>query len=87
MREQKLTLALPAEANNTSQMAGKQPSWGEYQELLTVVGILEKLPISRRTLCDHVKHGRIPAIKLGKRVLFHWGSVEAALLRLQRGAE
>jgi len=45
----------------------------------------EKLPISRRTLFTWERDGKIPVVKIGRRKLFHWPSVEAALLRLQRG--
>lgn len=47
---------------------------------------LNRLPVSRRTLANWRTEGKIPYIKAGKRVLFHWPSVEAALLRTQRGA-
>lgn len=80
-------LAVAAGASTPTEPAAKQLTCGEYLGLLTVAGILEKLPISRRTLCDHIKHGRIPAIKLGRRILFDWESVRAALLRQQRASE
>jgi excisionase family DNA binding protein len=51
--------------------------------LLTVPEILARLRISRKTLYDHVRQKKIPAIKLGRRVLFNWTDVEAALRRLQ----
>ncbi len=57
----------------------------EPEGFLTTDQLLERLPISRRTLSNHRKAGLIPAVKLGDRVLFHWKSVEAALLRRQRG--
>ena len=48
--------------------------------------ILERLPISRRTLANYRTAGKIPFVRLGgRRILFHWPSVEAALLRHQRG--
>ena len=51
------------------------------RELLTIV------PISRRTLYEWRKAGTIPWINAkGRRVLFHYPSVEAALLRLQKPA-
>jgi Helix-turn-helix domain len=49
--------------------------------------ILARLPVSRRTLFNWRVSGKIPHVKIGRRNLFHWPSVEAALLRLQRGAE
>jgi len=49
--------------------------------------ILTRIPVSRRTLWNWRDSGKIPFIKIGRRNLFHWPSVEAALLRLQRGHE
>jgi hypothetical protein len=48
--------------------------------------ILRQVPVSRRTLFNLRQSGKIPYINLGgRRVLYHWPSVEAALLRQQRG--
>lgn len=47
--------------------------------------LLARVPISRRTAFNWVQEGKIPCVKIGRRKLFHWPSVEAALLRLQRG--
>jgi predicted DNA-binding transcriptional regulator AlpA len=50
--------------------------------------LLAKLPISRRTLFNWRTSGKIPCVRLGgRRILFHWPSVEAALLRYQRGGQ
>jgi hypothetical protein len=47
--------------------------------------ILARLPVSRRTLFNWRASGKIPSIKIGRRCLYHGPSVDAALLRLQRG--
>ena len=48
--------------------------------------LLKRLPVSRRTLFSWRTSGKIPFVRLGgRRVLFHWPSIEAALLRNQRG--
>jgi hypothetical protein len=47
--------------------------------------LLARLPISRRTLFNWRVTGKIPHVKIGRRILFHWPSCEAALLRLQHG--
>lgn len=47
--------------------------------------LLAKLPICRRTAYNWIKQGKLPCIKIGRRKIFHMPSVEAALLRLQRG--
>lgn len=48
--------------------------------------LLKRLPVSRRTLFNWRATGKIPFVRLGgRRVLFHWPSVEAALLRKQQG--
>ena len=50
--------------------------------------LLQRLPISRRTLFNWRTSGKIPSVKLGgRRILFHWPSVETALLRQQRGGQ
>jgi hypothetical protein len=49
--------------------------------------ILGRVPVCRRTLKAWRDAGKIPFAKIGKRVLYHWPSVEAALLRSQRNAE
>jgi predicted site-specific integrase-resolvase len=48
--------------------------------------LLNRIPVSRRTLFSWRETGKIPCVRLGgRRVLFHWPSVEAALLRKQKG--
>ena len=49
--------------------------------------LLTRIPISRRTAFNWIRQGKLPCVKIGRRKLFHWPSVEAALLRQQRGAE
>jgi hypothetical protein len=58
----------------------------ELNTFLDEKQILARLPVSRRTLFSWRTTGKIPYVRLGgRRVLFHWPSVEAALLRMQRG--
>ena len=40
-----------------------------------------------RSLRNYVRSGIIPRIKIGRRVLFRWPQVEAALARLEGGAQ
>jgi predicted DNA-binding transcriptional regulator AlpA len=47
--------------------------------------LLARLPVSRRTCYAWVQSGKLPCCKIGRRKLYHWPSVEAALLRMQRG--
>jgi predicted site-specific integrase-resolvase len=49
--------------------------------------LLKRIPISRRTAFNWIEAGKLPCIKIGRRKLFHWSSVEAALLRQQSGME
>jgi hypothetical protein len=50
--------------------------------------LLARLPISRRTLFNWRMTGKIPCVRLGgRRILFHWPSIEAALLRYQQGGQ
>ena len=49
--------------------------------------LLARLPVSRRTLGNWKAKGILPYIKIGRRCLYEWASVQAALLRLQRGGQ
>ncbi len=49
--------------------------------------LLTKLPISRRTLGNWKAKGFLPYIKIGRRCLYDWASVQGALLRRQRGGQ
>ena len=47
------------------------------------------VPLCERSLREAIRRGRIPSIRLpgARRVMFHLDSVQAALLRMQRGAQ
>jgi predicted DNA-binding transcriptional regulator AlpA len=85
----------PEAATDTTKLAAIpvefQPRLESDRELKTFLAekeLLKRLPISRRTLFDWRTSGKIPCVRLGgRRILFHWPSVEAALLRQQRGGE
>jgi hypothetical protein len=47
--------------------------------------LLRRIPVSRRTAFTWVQNGKLPCVKINRRKLFHWPSVEQALLRQQRG--
>src|SRR5213596_3121358 len=49
--------------------------------------LLARLPISRRTLGNWKAKGFLPYIKIGRRCLYDWTSVQGALLRRQRGGQ
>jgi Helix-turn-helix domain len=44
-----------------------------------------RLPVSRRTIHNWRRAGKIPSIVIGRRVLFCWENVADALRRLERG--
>jgi predicted DNA-binding transcriptional regulator AlpA len=77
-----LQIQLPA----ANPLAIKQSS-GQSNEssFITEMQLLKKLSISRSTVFTWRMSGKIPTVKLGRRTLYHWPSVEAALLRCQRG--
>jgi predicted DNA-binding transcriptional regulator AlpA len=65
---------------------GRFESDKELKAFIDEKQLLVRLPVSRRTLFNWRAAGKIPSVRLGgRRVLFHWPSVEAALLRMQRG--
>jgi excisionase family DNA binding protein len=49
--------------------------------------LLLRLPVSRRTIHNWRTSGKIPSIKIGRRVLFCWENVAEALRRLERGVQ
>ena len=55
------------------------------QGFIDEIKLRKLVPVSHGTLWAWRKSGKIPAVVIGRRVLFHWPSVEADLLRLQRG--
>ena len=59
----------------------------ELKTFLDEKEMLRRLPISRRTLFNWRESGKIPVVKIGRRCLYHFPSIEAALLRMQRGGE
>jgi len=59
----------------------------ERKAFLDEKEMLRRLPISRRTAFTWVQTGKLPCVKIGRRKLYHWPSVEQALLRQQRGGE
>jgi hypothetical protein len=65
-----------------------QPRFESDRELKTFLDekeLLRRLPVSRRTLFNWRMSGKIPSVKIGRRCLYHFPSIESALLRLQRG--
>ena len=72
---------------STQPPANPEPSQPGGPNFIAEMQLLEKLSISRRTLFQWRRSGKIPSAKLGRRVLYHWPSVEATLLRCQRGGE
>ena len=48
---------------------------------------LQMVPICRRTAANLRKAGKLPHIKLGKRILYHAATIERWLLSKQRGGE
>jgi len=51
---------------------------------LTENEVLKRVPVCRKTLFNWVKAGKIPVVQIARRKLYHWGNVQAALLRQQR---
>jgi hypothetical protein len=75
--------ALPAfgKGSEPNQTASGEPGFIDEKRLLA------KLPISRRTLGNWKAKGLLPYIKIGRRCLYDWASVQGALLRRQRGGQ
>ncbi len=63
-----------------------QTAQASEKDFLDEKQLLARLPISRRTAFNWIQQGKLPVVKIGRRKIYHWDSVKAALLRLQRGA-
>ena len=77
-----------APAGETATSTAQTTGAGERSEPAGFVNesvILGQIPVCRRTLKNWRDQGKIPFLKIGKRVLYHLPSLEAALLRFQRG--
>ena len=71
--------AIPAEYQPRFESGKERKTFLDEKEMLKI------LPISRRTLFNWRTSGKIPSVKIGRRCLYHLPSIEAALLRQQRG--
>jgi Helix-turn-helix domain len=49
--------------------------------------LLRRLPVSRRTIHNWRRQGKIPSIVIGRRVLFCWENVADALRRMEHGGK
>jgi len=54
------------------------------ENFLTENQILTRVPVCRKTWYNYVKAGKIPVVQIARRKLYHWGNVQAALLRMER---
>jgi hypothetical protein len=69
-----------AETNNELE----QPATSPQGDFSTKKELKTTLHISTTTLTAYMNQGKIPYIKIGRRVIFHMPTVTAALLRLQK---
>ena len=67
--------------------AGQNPTPAGEAGFIDEKRLLARLPISRRTLGNWKAKGIIPHIKIGRRCLYDWASVQGALLRRQKGGQ
>ncbi|MGH7953566.1 MAG: helix-turn-helix domain-containing protein [Limisphaerales bacterium] len=81
--------SLPVAMQNShmSNLLPKQTPARADENFLDEKTLLTRIPICRRTAQNWIKAGKLPCVKIGRRKLFHWPSVESALLRQQRGGE
>ena len=65
------------------------PQYSTSPTFIDFAELSRHVPLCERSLRQAIRDGRIPSIRLkgARRLLFHWGSVQEALLRLQRGLE
>ncbi len=74
----------------TCSVSGLGRDWSCMSEDQGFIGekqLLARLPISRRTLGNWKATGILPYIKIGRRCLYDWASVQGALLRRQKAGQ
>ncbi len=71
----------------SSAAAGEQRTNQTAGIIIDEIECLRRVPVSRRTWYSWRRAGKIPTIKMGRRTLYDWQSVHAALLRMQRGGD
>lgn len=77
--------APPSEAATPRKYESRFESDPELKVFLDEKELLRRLPVSRRTIHNWRRAGKIPSIVIGRRVLFCWANVAEALRRLERG--
>ena len=77
----------PPSATGTTKLVAVRGPESEQQATTFIdnTEFLRRIPWSAGTLANYRKAGLIPYVQLGRRICYHWPSVEQALLRLQRG--
>lgn len=79
---------MPEREQAEEQKTAEQPTaTPEDADFIDTEAVLRRLPICRKTLHNWRRDNKIPYIQTGRRVIYHWPSVQSALLRLQRGGE
>ena len=74
-----------SDARNNGRGSGPNRATSAETGFIDEKRLLARLPISRRTLGNWKAKGILPYIKIGRRCLYDWTSVQGALLRRQRG--
>lgn len=77
----------PDVATGEQKLAAHQTTPGAC-DFISADQLLRRVPFSRGTLRARMQAGKLPYIRLdGRKLCFHWPSVEQALLRAQRGGQ
>jgi len=86
-RKDFLSIVPPASADmrDTGSRAEQNQSPTDEAGFIDEKQLLARLPVSRGTLANWKANGILPFIKIGRRCLYDWPSVQGALLRRQRG--
>ena len=94
MRDYIQTAAPPGEGGNIDESETtrkriqtlNEQRQAEREFFITETELLRRIPVSRRTLFQWRASGKIPFVRIsGRKLLFHWPSVESAILRQQKG--
>jgi len=78
---------LPQHPLNTDSPGSDSAEASHKGDIIDMEELAKRVPLSERTLRTLIRDRVIPHIRLpgGRRLLFHWNGVEAALLRFEKG--
>jgi hypothetical protein len=63
----------------------QQTTDADETDFIDEAELIARLHVSRGSIINYRRDGKIPFVKLGHRVIYHWPTVKTTLLRQQQG--